>query len=311
MVRVLTPQRASRSVALLTTPSTRGITKPRRLPGRGPTGVSKRFSRLGPLALRFLEATRPRRSGLSVDGLRSSRRRLTKKTSVATSAFFDFDFDGTQEDPVNLSQSPQVRKSLLEARDSPGMAASPSPRIPASCCSPLLRTPPTSWTPLKKARAMLARGGEAAPSSEVEVEKGSPLQARKLGHELAPLEQGQRVAVVGDGWGAGVGGYEAVVTESDNFTYTVVSIGGDESKWEETHVLKENCITVGQPESNELKTKRERAKREKMKREPKRSKTKTVKDESKKQARVKGAVPGSPQGARAETFTEELQEPCP
>lgn len=52
------------------------------------------------------------------------------------------------------------------------------------------------------------------------------------------------MAVVGDGWGGGRGGYEAIVTESDELTFTVVRIGGEEA-WTETHVLREFCIPIG------------------------------------------------------------------
>mmetsp|Transcript_113473 Transcript_113473/g.321104 ORF Transcript_113473/g.321104 Transcript_113473/m.321104 type:complete len:236 (-) Transcript_113473:60-767(-) len=65
-----------------------------------------------------------------------------------------------------------------------------------------------------------------------------------------PEELGQHVAVVGDGWGghatgclsdvAGAGGYEAIVTEADELTFTVVALGS----WEETHVLRSRCIPL-------------------------------------------------------------------
>lgn len=65
-----------------------------------------------------------------------------------------------------------------------------------------------------------------------------------LRHTLCPKQRGQLVAVVGDGWGHGRGGYEAIVTESDELTFTVVRVSGEEA-WTETHVLKEFCIPVG------------------------------------------------------------------
>lgn len=66
------------------------------------------------------------------------------------------------------------------------------------------------------------------------------------GHTLRPLQQGQRVAVVGDGWGGDAGpygGYEAMVTEADYLTYTIISLGGPMA-WKETHVLKSCCVIL-------------------------------------------------------------------
>lgn len=67
------------------------------------------------------------------------------------------------------------------------------------------------------------------------------------GHTLRPNQLGVRVAVVGDGWGGGSGGYEATVLEADAHTFTVVALGGP-SQWSETHVLRRCCISLdGQP----------------------------------------------------------------
>mmetsp|Transcript_13271 Transcript_13271/g.25560 ORF Transcript_13271/g.25560 Transcript_13271/m.25560 type:complete len:773 (-) Transcript_13271:128-2446(-) len=74
-----------------------------------------------------------------------------------------------------------------------------------------------------------------------------------MGHTLSPLQQGQRIAVIGDGWGQGLGksGYEAIVTEADDFTYTVVSLGGD-CPWTETHVLKQYCVLLDRQVSSPM-----------------------------------------------------------
>jgi len=58
-----------------------------------------------------------------------------------------------------------------------------------------------------------------------------------------PKEMGSRVAVIGDGWGNGNGGYQAVVTEADDLTFTVVMVDSA-GRWEETHVLKTCCILL-------------------------------------------------------------------
>jgi len=65
----------------------------------------------------------------------------------------------------------------------------------------------------------------------------------RMGHTLRPAQMGQRVAVIGDGWGQGSSGYEALVTEADDYTYTVVALSGD-SPWSETHVLKSCCVIL-------------------------------------------------------------------
>jgi len=98
---------------------------------------------------------------------------------VVTTVIFDFDDTKEDHESTCAPRSPEVRKSLLEARDSLGTAA----------------TPPSSPPP------------------------------RRI---------------------------PAVVAEAENFTYTVVSIGGEKSKRVKTHVLKENCNTVGQPVNNGL-----------------------------------------------------------
>merc|ERR1712176_1750923 len=68
-----------------------------------------------------------------------------------------------------------------------------------------------------------------------------------IGHSLSPPEQGVKVRVIGDGWGGGSGEYLATITEADGSTFTVIRCkkpSGDAGAWEETHVLRENCIPV-------------------------------------------------------------------
>jgi len=74
-----------------------------------------------------------------------------------------------------------------------------------------------------------------------------------MGHTLSPLQQGQRVAVVGDGWGQCLGksGYEAIITEADDYTYTVVALSGD-CPWSETHVLKQYCVLLDRQMSSPM-----------------------------------------------------------
>jgi len=58
-----------------------------------------------------------------------------------------------------------------------------------------------------------------------------------------PKERGHGVAVIGDGWGNGHGGYQAIITEADDLTFTVVMVDSA-GRWEETHVLKSCCILL-------------------------------------------------------------------
>lgn len=96
-----------------------------------------------------------------------------------------------------------------------------------------------------KGKAGLAsKGGKAIAKSSVEQSPG----ASSMGHTLQPPQQGLRVAVVGDGWGDRDGGYEAVVTEADHYTFTVIATSG-KHPWTENHVLKENCIFLSEASS--------------------------------------------------------------
>lgn len=100
-------------------------------------------------------------------------------------------------------------------------------------------------TPARKGRVSqpkpVASERKGRKSSSAAAEDKSHLAA--TGHTLRPQEMGHRVAVVGDGWGSGQGGYEAVVTEADNHTFTVVAVSG-ENVWKEAHVLREHCIRL-------------------------------------------------------------------
>jgi len=74
----------------------------------------------------------------------------------------------------------------------------------------------------------------------------TPTLLAALHHSRTPPEQGARVQVQGDGWGSGEGSYEATVTESDDFTFSVRR-KGQNSKWEETHVLRAHCTLLHNP----------------------------------------------------------------
>lgn len=98
-------------------------------------------------------------------------------------------------------------------------------------------TSPPALPPVMSARLAKRRRLNGKRSCHVlEVPAMTP---GSVGHTLQPDRQGQRISVIGDGWGGGKGGYEAVVIEADDYTYTVV-----DDAWQETHVLKEHCVSI-------------------------------------------------------------------
>lgn len=105
----------------------------------------------------------------------------------------------------------------------------------------------------EKARKEHRNSKAGAPISRSSIESaGGTLSARSTGHTLSPSAQGRHVAVVGDGWGGGApGGYEAIVTEADNKTFTVIAVNGDDA-WKETHVLQDCCIMLSERAISEL-----------------------------------------------------------
>lgn len=101
-------------------------------------------------------------------------------------------------------------------------------------------------TPVRPTRCPRSKNSAAKgrlTSATSLVEQVSAVSA--MGHSLQPPQQGLRIAVIGDGWGSREGGYEAVVTEADNYTFTVVATSG-KNQWTESHVLRENCIFLSE-----------------------------------------------------------------
>merc|ERR1719336_3663517 len=71
------------------------------------------------------------------------------------------------------------------------------------------RAEPASEPKAPRAGGRAAKAAKASPCAPLPVP----------GHTLRPEEMGRHVVVIGDGWGSGEGGYEAVVTEADNQTF--------------------------------------------------------------------------------------------
>lgn len=202
----------------------------------------------------------------------------TSESGAAAHKCSTFEAPGSDSQMSTRGPAPELG-ALQEARGvkrlavAPEAFALPLPRWVAGRFSP--KSPARRWrslsgSPLTKRRrlrqktpasavaALIGRAGSPnrtpTPTQHSHGTSESPEIAerrrlrRALGHTLRPRELGQHVAVVGDGWGGSLtdGGYEAVVTEADKYTFTVARIGGKEP-WMETHVLKEWCIPVGTP----------------------------------------------------------------
>eukprot|EP00747_Dinoflagellata_sp_TGD_P061152 gnl/TRDRNA2_/TRDRNA2_152386_c1_seq1.p1 gnl/TRDRNA2_/TRDRNA2_152386_c1~~gnl/TRDRNA2_/TRDRNA2_152386_c1_seq1.p1 ORF type:complete len:482 (+),score=110.89 gnl/TRDRNA2_/TRDRNA2_152386_c1_seq1:156-1448(+) len=148
--------------------------------------------------------------------------------------------------PVGKENSAGVEEASTSGpRRSLGACSGVDPATPASRPSASSRSgekaPRPSPSRVEADPAEKRRRTAAPDAPEVRAED---MQRAALGHKLRPQERGQRVVVVGDGWGGGgKKGYEAIVTEADDFTFTVVSTGGD-TPWTETHVLKEHCVML-------------------------------------------------------------------
>mmetsp|Transcript_8702 Transcript_8702/g.18466 ORF Transcript_8702/g.18466 Transcript_8702/m.18466 type:complete len:340 (-) Transcript_8702:107-1126(-) len=114
-------------------------------------------------------------------------------------------------------------------------------RFPATPAAARRRRLPVDQEVAHVAVATAAADGQ--PTSAAAAPERMAAEQLPTGHTLRPREMGQHVAVVGDGWGGGTGGYEAVITEADELTFTVIAISG-EARWKETHVLRQCCIAV-------------------------------------------------------------------
>lgn len=141
---------------------------------------------------------------------------------------------GAAKEPASSSK-PGLQQAALEA------ATTPARRLEAPS-SDVAREPPCASAQKTKA-ASPAKTKAASPATS-SARGASSKHLAATGHTLNPLQQGQRVAVIGDGWGGGEEGYEAVVTEADNFTFTVVAVSGNNT-WTEFHVLRKHCIPLG------------------------------------------------------------------
>eukprot|EP00927_Polykrikos_kofoidii_P066186 TRINITY_DN61834_c0_g1_i1.p1 TRINITY_DN61834_c0_g1~~TRINITY_DN61834_c0_g1_i1.p1 ORF type:complete len:391 (-),score=43.28 TRINITY_DN61834_c0_g1_i1:210-1382(-) len=168
----------------------------------------------------------------------------------------------SDDDNVGRPQGFPGPFSPIEDSPSPSFDAVPDADVvnacassPAQCLEDPPPPPPCERKPLRRrltrktrdvawtAATVAASSGlaQAAKPSVASSPSGSLLAA--LGHSLRPPQMGQSVVVIGDGWGQGTSGYEAVITEADFHTFTVVSVSG-ESPWTETHALRRYCIVL-------------------------------------------------------------------
>jgi len=159
-------------------------------------------------------------------------RRLRKKTRY-DSALCGYATDG----PDNANQLEEVKPASVPD--------TPTPRRSQDGCG----KSNTKQTKVKAPLAPLDEESAAAAAPQPRASSVLDEEARRtaIGHTLRPANQGRRVAVVGDGWGGGgdgdAPGYEAMIIEADDLSFTVVALSGP-MKWQETHVLQEHCIEV-------------------------------------------------------------------
>eukprot|EP00747_Dinoflagellata_sp_TGD_P182289 gnl/TRDRNA2_/TRDRNA2_36483_c0_seq1.p1 gnl/TRDRNA2_/TRDRNA2_36483_c0~~gnl/TRDRNA2_/TRDRNA2_36483_c0_seq1.p1 ORF type:complete len:777 (-),score=128.17 gnl/TRDRNA2_/TRDRNA2_36483_c0_seq1:59-2347(-) len=122
--------------------------------------------------------------------------------------------------------------------------------VTAAVCSSSIRRlrgkqPPRSPASADAVGVRTSEKLQPAPMEEEEWEDMTAAVRESIGHTLAPPERGTHVRVRGDGWGGTGDDYLAVVTESDQFTFTVIRVESATGKrWEETHVLREHCTRV-------------------------------------------------------------------
>merc|ERR1719296_171125 len=138
---------------------------------------------------------------------------------------------------------PEKRRRLVGKQAPPDHLA----EIPKQLARVLAEVPPLreGVAGAPTARVAKAAATRSQPKAKAPARNQSSIIRSTIGHDLGPLEMGRTVKVRGDGWGAGTGEYEAIVTEADVLTFTVIRQQGVKN-WEETHVLKEHCELVAE-----------------------------------------------------------------
>jgi len=151
-----------------------------------------------------------------------------------------------------------VEQDSASVAAEPGTSSTATPVVQGCASVDADLENPSTVTPVRPARVPCQRDGDSVAKGRIPVSQTYGSQsstATNLGHTLSPVQQGSRVAVVGDGWGSGEGGYEGVVTEADHYTFTVIATSGDHP-WTENHVLKEHCIFLSEASKASTKTAR-------------------------------------------------------
>jgi len=156
------------------------------------------------------------------------------------------------EETITLQSSGASRPAATEELQKLAVGEGAVAEVLASELEASTVTPvrPMRWPRKRGDEDSVAKGSktQGAKSTGAAGKRKSASAASALGHTLSPLQQGLRVAVLGDGWGSREGGYEAVVTEADHYTFTVIATSG-KSLWAENHVLKEHCIFLAEDSS--------------------------------------------------------------
>jgi hypothetical protein len=107
---------------------------------------------------------------------------------------------------------------------------------------------PATVRPIYKHTSLLESKRNAADAFAAAHEEsmGAPNNGDQLrqaaGHDTRPREFGRRVYVKGDGWGGGDGVFEGVISEADQYTFTLLTSSASESgRIHERHVLRTQC----------------------------------------------------------------------
>ncbi|CAJ1385932.1 unnamed protein product [Effrenium voratum] len=160
------------------------------------------------------------------------------------------DRDIGMEQPANASEAdtsePKLDNLCQKVREA-GLPLAKAEVKASSSATPKRRL--NGKTPPARPVATPARGrGRPSRPSVSSAEKlKRPQKLKELGgHTLQPRQQGCRVRVAGDGWGGPGDSYEAIITEADSSTFTVVAVSGP-STWKETHVLQDCCVILETP----------------------------------------------------------------
>lgn len=179
--------------------------------------------------------------------------------------------EGTGEaqlQPQPLAQLPlaEAQQCAVQDEASPQPGATPPSPCPGGSVAPPQPSPAApetapgdgveaAETPLRRASregavqpALSSEKGRRRPAEIPGEEPAAPPPAKPRAGKAAACDGvdigvGSSVAVFGDGWGSGTGGYEAIVTEAGDKTLSLVRVTGEDC-WREATVLRDYCVRL-------------------------------------------------------------------